>query len=319
MGPLFDTHVHGGFLHKHVQSGSVTDSSEVLFSYLDEDQVRWMMMYYVASPTAPSQGRYFERTTEFMENAQSRVIFLHGVARNEAFAEGMYDEDVLRERLQPHGPFHGVGEITLYRPEFKSVTFTSPEMQAVYRVVNEMGGVVMIHPRYGPGGSLDRPEDPIELEEVIKTNSNITFLFHGRADASEQLILPLMGEYPNVYYTYDVIYMLAHLPLQYGDQHVLPHGNPPDAVGQFLSNVDQIGIDTIVQRGIDHTAPWFKQHPDRILWGTDRFSWMWEKPASDKFVEIGRRFIARLPAEHQEAYAYKNALRVFGKYLIPKQ
>ena len=296
-------------MNTHIRRGSVTDSLEVLFNYLDEDQVQWMLMFQIAQPTASSQGRYFSRVTEFVESAQSRVVFLQGVARNEQFAQGMYDEDLLRERLQPQGPFHGVGEITLYRPEFKSITFARPEMQAVYRTVNEMGGVVMIHPRRDT-----RPKDPAQLEEIIKSYSNVTFLFHGHSSVTQPLLLPLMDKYPNVYFTYDVIYMISSANNQYGVRRMLDSGDPDysKAIQNFLGNVERVGIDVIVEGALKDSSPWFSRHPDRIVLGTDRFSWMWEEPASDKFI-------ARLPTEHQEAYAYKNALRVFGRYLIPSQ
>ncbi len=80
-----------------------------------------------------------------------------------------------------------------------------------------------------------------------------------------------------------------------------------------------IGIDKIVKQSINDTSAWFERYPDRIHWGTDRVRWFWEEPVSDKFIEISRQYIARLPAEVQEAYAYKNAFHVFGKHLILKQ
>ena len=277
-------------------------------------------MFLVVLPT-PSRGHYL-RNTRYIEGAQSQVIFLHGLdIRTEAFAQGLYDENLLRERVQPQGPFQGVGEITLYRSTFQSVAFADPQMQAVFRVVNEMGGVVMIHPRDRRNPSSPavwRPEDSTELEKVLQTYPNITFLFHGNADILEPHILPLMSKYPNVYYTFDVIHMVTS-SWRFGAERILPPSGAPDAPDQFLANVNRVGIDTIVEYSINDTRTWFKQHPDRILWGTDRFSWMWEEPASETFIRLGRQFIARLPAEVQEAYAYKNALRVFGRYLIPNQ
>ena len=302
-------------MNTHIRRGSVTDSLEVLFNYLDEDQVQWMLMFYTASPAASSQSRYFLWVTEFVESAQSRAVVLQGVARNEQFAQGMYDEDLLRERLQPQGPFHGVGEITLYRPEFKSITFASPEMQAVYRTVNEMGGVVMIHPR-----SVWTPEYSARLEDAIQSYPNVTFLFHGYSQARH--ISPLMHQHPNVYYTLDVIGWISAYESNTRTriiQRPVGASTAADGPEKFLADIERIGIDNIVERPIKDTATWFEQHSDRILWGTDRFSWLWEEPVGDKFIEIGRKFIARLPAEHQEAYAYKNALRVFGRYLIPSQ
>ena len=177
----------------------------------------------------------------------------------------------------------------------------------------------MIHPRDGSSRSVWGPEDSAELEAAIRTYPNITFLFHGRTDIVEQHILPLMSKYPNVYYTFDVIHMIGADPWRFGKERILPPFDAPHAPDQFLANVNRVGVDTIVEYSINNTRTLFEQHPDRILWGTDRFSWMWEEPASDMFIRLGRQFIGQLPAEVQEAYAYQNALRAFGRYLIPSQ
>ena len=316
-GPLFDTHLHAG-------SAPIKPAEELL-QFLDKNQVLWAIMFDILPPSlSPS---IFSRRAEYIEGVQSRAIFLHGVdIRTEVFAQGLYDEDLLRNRLQPQGPYHGIGEITLYRAEFQSVSFGGPQMEAVFRVVNEMGGVVTIHPRDGstdlpvqlPPWKMWRTEDSVGLKAAIKTYPNITFVFHGNSDVLVQHILPLMSDYPNIYYTFDVLNMMAS-PWKFDMGRIIPLEDAPDAVDQLLANVDQVGLDAIVEQYIKDTHNLFQQHPDRIFWGTDRFSWMWEEPASDLLIRIGRRFIGRLPVEVQEAYAYQNALRVFGRYLIPSK
>ena len=243
---------------------------------------------------------------------------MHAHGRGEGFAEGIYDEELLRERLHPQGPFQGVGEIRLYLPTLKTVTYSGPQMQTVFRVVNEMGGIVMIHPKDGTRDSVHSSEDLADLEDAIKTYSNITFLFHGYPTVQERYILPLMSEYPNVYFTFDIAHMLATHPPRKNARNKPLHGSP-DFVDRWFAYVNEIGVDAMVEESINDTKPWLEQHSDRIVWGTDRFGSYWEEPVSNMFIEIGRRFIARLPAGVQEDYAYKNALRVFGKYLIPSQ
>ena len=285
---------------------------------MDKDQVQWMMIYYAMSPaTAASRSRY-SRIMDFVEGAQSRVIFLLGHRRGEEFAQGIYDENLTTKHLRPQGPFHGVGEIGFYLPELQEVTFGGPMMQTVFRGVDEKGGIVMIHPRDGSQDLFWRPEDSTELEEALQSYPNTTFLFHGHPTVQERYILPLMSEYPKVYFTLDVAHMLATYPPR-KNAHKKPLHGSPDFVERWLAYVNEIGVDTIVEGRINDTRAWFEQHPDRIVWGTDRLRSTWEEPVSDMFIEIGRRYIARLPADVQEAYAYENALRVFGKYLIPKQ
>ena len=136
--------------------------------------------------------------------------------------------------------------------------------------------------------------------------------------ALDQLLLPLMDKYPNVYFTYDVIHMIITDHHRYGTERIWDDlGDDAVSEREFLAEVERVRIDTIVQWGLDDTADWFAQHPDRIVFGTDLFQWGWREAVSDKFFEIGREFIARLPEDIQEDYAYKNALRVFGRYLVP--
>ena len=269
----------------------------------------------------PSQDMHlalytYDDVTNFISRVQSRVIYLHLPAGSrEWFREGRYNGD-WKERLQPKGPFHGVGELLFYWPGFEQVSYTDPEMHIALRVVNEMGGVAMIHPR-----NDTRPRDPAQLEEIIKGYPNVTFLFHGTSSVKQPLLLPLMDRYPNVYFTYDVIYMIFTANNQYGVGRMLDNLDPnyPQAIQKFLGNVERVGIDAIVEGALNDSALWFKRHPDRIVWGTDLHRWMWDEPARGKFIEIGREFIGRLPEDLQEDYAYKTAQRVFGRYLIPAQ
>ena len=214
-------------------------------------------------------------------------------------------------------------EMPFYFPELYSIAYSAPQMHAVFRTVNQMGGVLMLHPRDGDWESVRRSTDPVELEEVIRTYPNITFLFHGHSNVLQPLLLPLMSKYPNVYFTYDVIYILVNHGLEnFIGQPVMPSLFGPfqaDEVEQFLASVERIGVDTTVEWAIKDSSAWFERHPDRIVWGTDLFYWMWDEPASDMFFEIGRRFIGQLPEELQENYAYKNALRAFERYLVPSQ
>ena len=122
-----------------------------------------------------------------------------------------------------------------------------------------------------------------------------------------------MSKYPNVYYSMDFVGSFR-----------LGKGISVGAAGScknaesFLAGVNRIGIDHIVERNLQNLAPLLQQYPDRIFWGTD-FSepWSFEESVTDVVVGISRQFIGRLPADIQEKYAYQNAQRVFGRFLIP--
>ena len=74
------------------------------------------------------------------------------------------------------------------------------------------------------------------------------------------------------------------------------------------------------QRLAEHVYSEFSKevidHPDRLLFGTDFLSaWHFEDAGSDVIIDFARRFIGLLPEELQEDFAYKNGMKVFGKYL----
>jgi len=309
IGPLFETHLHADAERLEVAS--------VLCEYLAMDQTFWAIDYHLFLLGRPS--RYYSKILRNVRDAEARVISLLHPSAN-VFAEGGYTEDVLRTYLQPQGPFKGVGEFGLYRSEYDAITFDGPEMQAVFRVVNEAEGVVMIHPPNPPGG-IERwggrtwtPEDSVALEAALQTYPNTTFLFHsGGPFPFERNILPLMSDYTNVYYTFDVNHMFADAGVS---PYFIPEG--PEAAKQWVEAVNQVGLDTIIEDNLTRSAPWFQQYPDRILWGTDRAGeWMFDESATALFIELSRKFIAQLPAEVQEDYAFRNALRIFGRYLTP--
>ncbi len=310
-GPLFDTHAHGG---------PQNDSLDVLFNMMNRHQVEWMMMYLGASPEASLSGKHYSRIRDYIEGARCRIVFLLAHGSGQAFAQGLYVEKFLKERLQPQGPFQGVGEIRLYLSPLQPISYAGPQMQAVFRSVNEMGGIVMIHPRDRTRDSVWRPEDSTEVAKVLQEYPNITFLFHGHPTTLERHILPLMSEYSNVYFTFDVAHMVHTNPARISARDPnRPDYRSPEYADWWVTHVNDIGVDNIVKDSVHRTRIWFLRHPDRIVWGTDRVRYQWEAEPSDLAIRLSRKFIAQLPEEVQEEYAYKNALRVFGRYFVPPQ
>ena len=230
------------------------------------------------------------------DGSRNRVVSL--LRPNEpVFRQGGYTESLLQSYLKPTGPFQGVGEIGLYKDVYQSLTFESPKMQTVFQVVDGMKGVVMIHPSGNPDG---RKMELTEIEPSISRYPNINFLFHGHLNLFD-LVSPLMSRYPNVYYTWDrtTIALLNQ-----------------DSAEAFIAEVNRRGIDTIVDVALERDLSRIEQHPKRVMWGTDRSeAWNFEEQATELILTINRRFIARLPLELQEDYAFRNAWRVFGSYL----
>jgi len=181
-------------------------------------------------------------------------------------------------------------------------------------VVNELKGTVMVHPSNALRG---RPTELSEVEPSIRKYPDAIFLFHGN-DEVFNLVAQLMSKYPNVYFTMDATCWYTALR---ADSLLYPEGGENPGSGNaesFLTEVNRIGSDRLVEVGLQRVTPRLQQYPDRILWGTDLcYPWHFEEPVSDVVIKISRQLIGRLPADIQEKYAYQNAQRVFGRFLTP--
>ena len=316
-GPLFDTHLHLYYMYM----GTPTQLSRLrsagdLLSYLDRGKVDWAIGFYILPPNKSSSS-WVSTAETIISGARSRVIpLLQPSGPWSQFVSGQFTETVLRQYLHPQGLLRGVGEIVLSKPELQSVTFDSPQMQTVFQVVNELKGIVMIHPSAGPGV---RSTELAEIEPAIRKYPDTIFLFHPSNALS--LVAQLMDKYPNVYYTMDV-----HGSLFFGSGPgifgagvtLYPSDAGSNNAESFLAAVNRVGLDHIVEENLKRLTPWLQQYPDRIFWGTDlEGSWHFEQSVTDVLIRISRQFIGGLPADVQEKYAYQNALRVFGRFFTP--
>ena len=222
------------------------------------------------------------------------------------FLSGKYSEADMRQYLQPQGPLWGFGEISLWKEEYQSVTFDSPRMQTLFQLANEAKGIVMIHMSNVSQGV--RPTELGEVEPSLQKYPDTIFLIHSIGNFD--LVSQLMPKYPNIYFSMDFVGSF-----RLGRGLSLGASAGAKDTDSFLAGVNQIGLDSIVERNLRNLAPLLKQYPDRIFWGTD-FSepWHFEKPVTDVVSSITRQFIGQLPADIQEKYAYQNAQEVFGHF-----
>lgn len=257
-----------------------------------------------------------------IRNNRNRIIPLLEPSSLEQFAAGQFTEAVLSNYLQPQGSFSGVGEILLGKPETQSVIFDGPQMQTILKVIDEMNGIVMIHPSTINEGKRDT--NLAEIEPSIQKYPDTIFLFHPLANF--KLVAPLMEKYPNVYYSWD---FLGSFYQGLGNRYTgqlstggtsLGSSNPDASAEYFLATVDKVGFNHIVDENVKMLAPQIQKYPDRIMWGTDfNKAYHFEEPVVDMVMKISREVIGRLPADLQEKYAYKNAQRVFRRFLTPNQ
>jgi len=314
-GPLFDAHLHLGNMYMGTSaklSSMKLKSAADLLSYLDRNKIEGAIGFYYFEKD--KSGSFVSTAEAIIRGTRSRVIPLLQPEGDywTQLASGQYNEAVLRQYLQPQGLLQGVGEVALYWPGSLSVTLDSPVMQTVFQVVNDLKGIVMVHPStVGMGGRLT---ELAEVEPSIRKYPDAIF-FHGNAEVIN-LVTQLMSKYPNVYLGYDTNIFYSRL-LRY-NLVAPPTDTAADNAESFLANINQIVSDRLVEDGLERLPPLLQQYPDRIMWGTDLSKpWHFEEPVSDMVIKISRQLIGRLPADIQAKYAYQNAQRVFGHFLTP--
>lgn len=302
-GPLFDAHLHLNW----PGALSLFPSAEALCSLLGKNGVSWALSFYPLSPLARPAAA---PAAPVANGARDRVIPL--VAPGPFFIQGQWTETALRSNLRPAWVMEGFGEIAWYRPEYQGATFDGQLMQAVLRAVGAMNGVVMVHPTGDPIGRRMSLE---EIEPAVRAYPNIVFLFHGGPRTFDDLVRPLASRYPNVYMSWDVgPWVFAGGP--WGGNLLEPDPQGSGSAESFVAAVHQIGRERILANALQKSLPRIGSAPDRVLWGTDLgLPWHFEEPARSLIMEMARQFIGRLPAEVQEAYAFRNAHRVFSRYL----
>jgi hypothetical protein len=278
-----------------------------LLGLLTRDSIDWAIGFYgVPAPSSPAQS-LIEQAQTLAEGARSRIVPLIQPNHTDEFPRGAYAS--IGSLLSKEGSFVGVGELALYFPAFRSMTLQHPAMEAVYEAVSQRRGVVMIHPRSSFNPPVSTPE---EIRGTIAAFPDVLFLLHGGAEIID-VALPLMGQFPNLFLSWD----FATWPKP-GVSFGSSTGTNQGSSAEFLSQVEQSGVDRIVRFIVHEIEPRLAQQPDRIMWGTDRFlTWHFDDSTSALIMEISRLVLARLPAELREKYAYQNALRVFGRYLKP--
>ncbi len=291
-GALFDAHLH---------MGPLLATSQDLLATLSRDSIGWALGFNSSGPDPAA----VDRANQAVSGAASRIVPLFGPpTRNvPSYLQGFPDSPSLRAGLRslllPNTVFAGLGEITLYdNPVTINLTFQSPQLEALFGAAADAGGLVMVHPR--SASQFRNPNTSGEVEEALQKFPNTIFILHGPLDFFD-LIEPLFSRYPNLYWSFEL-------------------SLPGNSTSDYLARLASSGVDRFLDGAAADYLPRFSRHPDRIMWGTDRFQpWHFDAATSGEVVELSRRLISRLPPGQQEDFAYRNALRLLGKYLVAPQ
>ena len=312
-GPLFDSHMHMiGLSNSFYGDRFTTDDVRRM---MDRNDIRAGVGFYM--PPVTGRESEVDQLLGYVDDLSDRMVALlmptpfdFGLDTGFlGFANGTYSRTLLEPLFPPQGSMEGFGEIAFYTDHFGQLQPDGPEMNEVYPVIAETGGVVMIHPRTGQTAE--------QFAAVIGEYPEITFLFHGtnsRYDAVGEgtAILELLSGYDfeNVYYTLDTASVLDS-PEYPGTLQM-----DPESAEEFVAVMIELGVQELAEQAFEEYGQIIIDHPDRTMWATDVLnSWHFEDAGIDMLVDFSRRFIAMLPEQIQERFAFANAWDAFSGYL----
>ena len=312
-GPLFDSHMHMiGLSNSFYGDRFTTDDVRQM---MDRNDIRAGVGFYMP----PITGRQSEvdQLLGYVDDLDDRMVALlmptpfdFGIDTGfMGFANGTYSRSLLEPLYPPQGTMEGFGEIAYYTDHFGQLQPEGPEMDAVYPLVAEVGGIVMIHPRTGQTAE--------QFASVISKYPEIKFLFHGTnsryGDEGEgTAILELLSDYDfeNVFYTLDTASILE-TPDYPGTLQM-----DPESAEEFVGAMNDLGVQELAELAFEEYGQIIIDHPDRTMWATDVLnSWHFEDAGIDMLVDFSRRFIAMLPENIQGKFAFSNAWDTFNGYL----
>jgi len=315
-GPLFDSHIHMTGVTVSLTDGSWTTSD--VRRLMD----RHNMVGGVGFWLPPIFGRQAEidLLLKSISELDDRLATLmmpppFDVGFNFAymgFADGTYTRSLLEPFYPPKGPFDGFGEVAFYMDSLRQIGPGGSQLDDVYPLVAESGGVVMAH--------ISDTHTAADWIPVMTKYPEITFLFHGIKDFhgngpdERAATLELLDTYEgdNFFYTLDAGPIMHAEDIDGGSSIGMDTGN-----GEVLTSiVDDYGRQALAEHVYSEYSKEIIDHPDRLMFGTDFLAeWHFEDAANDVIIDFARRFIGLLPEEIQEDFAYKNGVKAFGKYL----
>ena len=209
------------------------------------------------------------------------------------------DAETLREMLAGYPDlFMGYGEIGLYAREnggSPELPPDAPRLQEIYPIVRANNLVVYFH--LGDGHRQ-------RFERILDENPDITFIWHGD-QLSVREVGEVLGRHPNARYGVDEFF---------GGRQDLFEMFVGTSKTRYLETVNE-RFDSVVNQGVQDWKLLIEQHPDQVMWGTDRGDavWNYDLEVGRMQVKIARAFIGKLDPSVQEKFAYRNAQRLFSE------
>lgn len=292
-GPLIDAHFHMpvsssivatvgrqmGFEHMPAFGGKLTP--DYLACLFQSEGITKVIAFFLT--TKFSLGAEVRSASNFQKKYPNLITPFFMPGTNDTLR--VSTSTVKATLTKNKGLFTGVGEIKM----FDNGSILRPVFLSHYELARTHGLPVMLHPYH---------EHKAEVMELLKRYPTVKFLFHGGDD--REWVMEVIGRYPNAYYSLD-----ANLTSLYGSlpEHRDKEPDKEEFIAYFRAHFDEV-----LQRALSEWKNRIENHPDRFMWGTDRwYDWHFDAEVGGLLTEFGRAFIGRLAPGVQERFAYKNA------------
>ena len=199
----------------------------------------------------------------------------------------------------------GLGEIETQ--EWK-IAHNDPKVNQLFDLAKSNNINFMFHP---VASKID------QVDQIAKAYPNqkiIIHMYREDLDNSKNKVIKILQENENIYFSIDA----AHIA----------HSNKRDIVYEyekstvtasksaFISDFDS-NYKKILSDAVSDYKPLVEAVPNKVLWGTEAGpEYTFEPEVYDRLIKISRELIGQMPLEHQEFFAYKNAMSAFGEGVI---
>lgn len=299
-GPLVSAHEH---MHGRTGYSIIRDDPERLMTAMERNKVDQVM--------AISADRYMNQVAEHDDRL---IPFAFGWQETRNVDEAA---ESFAERLDRFPAYDGLGEIGLKKfstPEGEPPTRADhPEMMEVYELAAERDVPVMLHtgaPWRWDDDQEDEWDGPSDfpgiqaLDNAIEQNRDTDFLVHASYMWDDmpdgEIVAEKLEQYPNLYYDISP----TGPKLMYGEGEFTQE--------EFEAAMGENGVQEEIERHYEEYAAILEEYSDRVLWGIDAAAeWHYREWAFDKFIDIGRGVLGRLPQENARDIAYRTAEDLF--------
>lgn len=299
-GPLIDAHVHMPVSSRIVSAVAKRFGFEGTTAFGGSLTIDYLNCLFKSEGIIKTFG--FFMPTWVSSGAEVRTVKKAEKAYPELFAPfwmpvpisavGVGPSDVRKILDKNNGLFKGIGELKSFGD---LGDIDSPNFLEMYKIASDYNLIIMLHP-YNHHKQA--------VEKILKDHPKVKFLLHGGEKDIEKWIVGIMKNYSNVYYSLDgdIVNLYGSKDREYA------HEDPTKE--EFLAYVRE-NFDSLLDEKIRDWKTRIETHPDRFMWGTDRwYEWHFDYEVGGLIEEYGRTFIGKLDPSVREKFAYKNAQKL---------